>query len=311
VYSACGVQSTDAVAVSTSLATLEARRDAIADAWYRALAPTAFTGRSTSELRAEFSALTGKAVSLLSVESPSRVEAEALGVALVDLRYSKPEALATTLVVLSRELDPAPAPRSPLRDRICALLAALSAGFVRRVTSMLLREQDQMHDALNVARAQLQDAVIMQKEVIRQQLALLKLLSTPLIPLTSEVALMPLIGVIDAERASQVLETLLHGIDQHNITVVILDITGVPEVDAPVASALARVSAAVRLLGARMVLTGIQPSIARTLVEQGVRLDGIATHGTLQSGIAHVLLTRRGAASGHITAELGLARMKG
>jgi anti-anti-sigma regulatory factor len=301
------VQSADADAASTSLATLEARRDAIADAWYRALAPIAYTGRSASELRAEFGALTGKIVSLLSVESLARAEAEALGVALVDLRYSKPEALALTLVVLSRELDGAlvPAHKSPLHDRTDTLLAALSAGFVRRVSAMLLREQDQLHNALNVARAQLQEAVVQQQEVIRQQLADLKLLSTPLVPLTAEVALMPLIGIIDAERASQMLETLLHGINQQKLALVILDITGVPEVDAKVAGALARVSAAVRLLGARLVLTGIQPSIARTLVEQGIRLDGIATHGTLQSGIAHVLLMRPGAASVRVMASEG------
>lgn len=286
----------DAIAVSSSLATLEESRGAIADAWYRALAPMAFTGRSTAELRAEFGALTRKAVSLLSAESLARAEAEALGVALVDLRYSKPEALYSTLVVLSRELEAAVAPAqgSPLRDRISALLAALSAGFVRRVSAMLLREQDSIHEALNLARAQTQEVVVNQEAVIRQQFATLKLLSTPLIPLTADVVVMPLIGVIDAERVSQAMETLLHGIVRHKAAVVIVDITGAYEVDAQVADALVRISSAVRLFGARLMLTGIQPSVARTLIEQGVRLEGIDTHGTLQSCIAHVLLTHPG-----------------
>jgi rsbT co-antagonist protein RsbR len=50
-----------------------------------------------------------------------------------------------------------------------------------------------------------------------------------------------------------------------------------------------RASQAVRLLGTRVVLTGIQPQIAQTLVQQEVDLSGITTHGTLQAGIATVL----------------------
>jgi anti-anti-sigma regulatory factor len=288
------------------------RHDALASAWCNALAPMGFNGRSKTELRAEFSALTGKVVSLLSIEPLVRAEAEALGVALVELRYSKPEALSMTLVVLSRALDDAlaPPPRSPLRDRISALLAALSAGFVRRVTALVLLEQDQTHRALDIARSQAEQAVHQQEEVILQQLATLKLLSTPLIPLTEEVAVMPLIGIIDAQRASQVMETVLHGIAQKKTAVVIIDITGVPAVDAEVADALLRVAGAVRLLGARLVLTGIQPNIARTLVEQGVRFEGIATHGTLQRGITHVLLKRPGESTGRSRPERALARMK-
>jgi anti-anti-sigma regulatory factor len=291
----------DAAAVSTSLAALSERRDAIADAWYRALAPTAFNGRSTAELQAEFGALAGKAVSLLSGESLARAEAEALGAALIELRYASPEALSTTLEILSRELSvklpPAQGtPDDPLRDRIGALLGALSAGFVRRASATLLREQDRIHTALDTARTQAEEAVRKQQEIILQQLATLRLLSTPLIPLTPEVVVMPLIGAIDAERAAQVLETLLHGIAQHRAKMVILDITGVPAVDAQVADALLRVSHAARLLGAGVMLTGIQPNIARMLVDQGVHLEGIVTHGTLQSGIAQVLSVGAGEA---------------
>jgi anti-anti-sigma regulatory factor len=74
---------------------------------------------------------------------------------------------------------------------------------------------------------------------------------------------------------------------------VILDITGVPGVDAQVADALVRSARAAKLLGAEVILTGIQPEIARTLVELGVDLGGIVSLGTLQGGVAHAL--RRGA----------------
>ena len=66
----------------------------------------------------------------------------------------------------------------------------------------------------------------------------------------------------------------------------IIDITGVPVVDTQVASALLRAAQAVRLLGARVILTGVRPEVAQILVGLGVDLRGIITRSTLQSGIA-------------------------
>src|SRR5262245_39406493 len=129
----------DADRTARILQILNGRREAIADAWYRALSPTAFTGRPTVELRAEFGALTDKVISLLTAGSLARAEAESLGATLVDLRYAKPEALSMTLEVFSRELGAGlpPAPEDSFRERIGALLGAVSAGFVRQSSVML------------------------------------------------------------------------------------------------------------------------------------------------------------------------------
>jgi anti-anti-sigma regulatory factor len=100
---------------------------------------------------------------------------------------------------------------------------------------------------------------------------------------------MPLIGTIDSARAQMVMESLLEGVALYQAETVILDITGVQVVDTQVADAFIRAAQAVRLLGAGVVMTGIQPQIAQTLVQLGVDLSGIQTHGSLQSGIAHAL----------------------
>jgi rsbT co-antagonist protein RsbR len=104
---------------------------------------------------------------------------------------------------------------------------------------------------------------------------------------------MPLIGTIDSGRAQQVMETLLEGVSAHQAELAILDITGVSLVDTQVAQALVRAAQAVRLLGARVMLTGIQPQIAQTLVHLGVDLSEIQTQGSLQAGIAAALTKRR------------------
>jgi rsbT co-antagonist protein RsbR len=126
--------------------------------------------------------------------------------------------------------------------------------------------------------------------------AALLALSTPLIPISDEILVMPLIGVIDSRRAAQVLETLLQGIVDRRAQVAILDITGVGVVDTQVAEALLRVARAAQLLGAEMVLTGIRPDVAQTLVTLGADLSKVVTRSTLQAGIEHAMQRRAGSA---------------
>ena len=133
----------------------------------------------------------------------------------------------------------------------------------------------------------------------RAQEATLRALSTPLLPIARGVVVMPLVGAIDEKRAEQVLEILLQGIVAHRASMVILDVTGVLVVDAQVAGALVMAARAVSLLGAQVVLTGIQPTTARTLVELGADLGGILVRSTLESGISYALARSDAGASGH------------
>lgn len=133
------------------------------------------------------------------------------------------------------------------------------------------------------------------EQMIEAQQLVLQELSTPLIPISDHVVVLPLIGTVDSQRAQQVLETLLQGISAMRARMAILDITGVTIVDTQVANALIQAAQAVRLLGAEVVLTGIRPEVAQTLVGLGVELRGIMTRGTVQSGIAYAV-ERYGAA---------------
>jgi anti-anti-sigma factor len=146
-----------------------------------------------------------------------------------------------------------------------------------------LREQKQMEA----------ERAAMQEQIIDAQRSALRELSTPLIPITDEVVIMPLIGTLDSGRAQQVMEALLEGVSQYQADLVILDITGVSVVDTQVAQAFIQAAQAVRLLGAQVMLTGIQPQIAQTLVHLGVDLSSIQTQGSLQAGIAAALKKRQ------------------
>lgn len=138
-----------------------------------------------------------------------------------------------------------------------------------------------------------EDAAVRHRdEVINAQAAILAELGTPLIPISSEVLVMPLIGAIDTQRAERVIEALLQGIAGSRARFAILDVTGVPSVDTRTADTLVRAARSVRLLGANVVLTGIRPEVAQTLVGLGIELQGIVTCSTLQSGIAYATRAR-------------------
>ncbi|MFQ3661267.1 MAG: PAS domain-containing protein [Chloroflexaceae bacterium] len=132
-----------------------------------------------------------------------------------------------------------------------------------------------------------------QAEVIAAQERTLRELSTPLVPISDEAVALPLIGAIDARRAHQIMETLLEGVTERDASIVIMDITGVPAIDAMVANMLIQAARAVRLLGARVIMTGVSAEAARSLVGLGADLQAIETRATLQDGIALALGLKR------------------
>ncbi len=127
------------------------------------------------------------------------------------------------------------------------------------------------------------------ERIIAAQEAALRELSTPVIPISAGVIAMPLIGSIDTARAQQIIESLLEGVNTSGAQIVILDVTGVPVVDTQVANTLLRSAQAVRLLGAEVLLTGIRPEVAQTIVGLGLDLSHIRTLASLQDGILYAL----------------------
>jgi len=133
------------------------------------------------------------------------------------------------------------------------------------------------------------ERVAMQEQIIQAQQAALRELSTPLMPIADGVVVMPLIGVIDSARAQQIMESLLNGVSEYKAHVALIDITGVKVVDTQVAGVLLRAAQAVRLLGAQVVLTGISPEIAQTLVHIGAEIRDVKTKATLQEGMRYAM----------------------
>lgn len=131
-----------------------------------------------------------------------------------------------------------------------------------------------------------------QQETITAQKMALEELSTPIIPIFKGILVLPIVGSIDSNRAGQIMEALLNQIGETSADIVILDITGVPVIDTSVANYLLHAARAARLLGSNVVLVGIGPEIAQTIVQLGIDLTGITTRANLQSGIEYALDTK-------------------
>jgi len=123
------------------------------------------------------------------------------------------------------------------------------------------------------------------EERIKQQSREIMELSTPVMQVWQGVVVAPLIGSLDSNRTQQFMERLLGRIVETNSPVALVDIMGVPTIDTQTAQHLIETISAVRLLGAQVVLTGVRPAIAQTLVHLGIDLSGIMTRSSLSAGL--------------------------
>lgn len=180
----------------------------------------------------------------------------------------------TSTVGVMEFLSRAPRESDPETLQLLATLASQVGHFIERKHAE--QEQKRLNDA-----------------IVQMQAAALAELSTPLIPINDEIVVMPLIGTIDSQRAQQIIDALLTGISASTARVAILDITGVSVIDTYVANALLRAAQGCRLVGAQVILTGMRPEVAQTVVGLGVDLRALITCSSLQNGIALAMSGRR------------------
>lgn len=169
----------------------------------------------------------------------------------------------------------------PVRDPRGAYQGALA--LVRDVTETAryqsLLETERARLAATVA--DLQRAQEQEKRLV----ATVRALSFPLIPVLPGVLVMPLVGELNGARTREFLEALLQGIESRRASTVMLDITGLMQLDAEGAQGLLMGMRAAALLGARCVLVGVQPEAAQALVASGITLSEAPTAATLEQAV--------------------------
>jgi len=130
------------------------------------------------------------------------------------------------------------------------------------------------------------DVLVSERErTIAVQQEALRELSTPVLQVRDRLLILPIIGVIDTQRAKQLTEGLLHAVRANRAKVAVMDITGVGAVDSKVANHLIQTFAAARLMGATVIVTGLSADVAQALVSLGIDLGTVNTVADLQGGL--------------------------
>jgi len=168
-------------------------------------------------------------------------------------------------------------------SHVFAGLYAFCAAFVNALAKTERTETQAARDGMQQA---LESLLRSREEELR---TLVQELSTPLMPIREGVLAVPLIGRIDAERATRITECLLTGIVKERAHTVLIDLSGVPELNADIATGLLRMAQCAKLLGSKVVLTGMRKDLARTLSMLPIDLSNMVTLPTLRSGIEHAI----------------------
>jgi rsbT co-antagonist protein RsbR len=198
-----------------------------------------------------------------------------------------------TLTAYARNLSERIIPRGVETDEVVGIVLLLRDVLARSLFAryqtdfaMLNRILDAYEPAANRIANTVAVGFVQERErIIREQQEAIRELSTPVLLVRERLLILPIIGVIDPQRARQLTEQLLHGIRATRGKVVVIDLTGVAAMDSSIANHLVQTVEASRLLGASVIVTGLSPAIAQTLVNIGVDLGKMNTVGDLQGGI--------------------------
>lgn len=125
-------------------------------------------------------------------------------------------------------------------------------------------------------------------QLARQEQVILRL-TTPIITVGPGVLLVPIVGALDRDSAATMTTAVLQAIADRRARTVIIDLTGVEDLDADTLADLVRTGSAASLLGAAATLTGISPALARTLVALDADLSKIRTTAVAEHAIAEAL----------------------
>ena len=123
------------------------------------------------------------------------------------------------------------------------------------------------------------------ERTIQAQQEELKHTSTPITEIWDGVLTLPIIGTLDSSRTMSVMENMLERIEKERAKVVVIDVTGVQAIDSQVSHHLIQMIRAVGLMGAKAILTGIRPEIARAITSLNIDLSLVSTRSTLSEGL--------------------------
>lgn len=235
-------------------------------------------------------------------EQPDSVRADVTSMLLVPL-CGKGFALLLVLLHSQRAYftaDHVGLARRLIQPACNAISHALSEASERQLRETVESQREQLHAEiegrarLEIELQQTREAILRRElaekaAMIEHQHAAIRQLATPIIEVGAGILCLPLIGFLDIERSQEIRQTLLTAVQDYRAGAVIIDITGITQIDAHSAGHFLRMAGAVRLLGARCAITGISASVATQLVGMGADASRLLTYPRVRDAIQHLL----------------------
>lgn len=129
------------------------------------------------------------------------------------------------------------------------------------------------------------------QETLRKAKSAFLELSVPVVPITKGIAILPLIGEVDTERATLLLEETLKKANELKLSHLLFDLSGVMIVDTMVAHQIFKIVDALGLLGVKTILIGIRPEVAQTMIQLGIDFSKITIKANLEKALLGLNLT--------------------
>jgi len=120
---------------------------------------------------------------------------------------------------------------------------------------------------------------------IEAQAQIMEDMEMPILDISNDIFLIPMIGIIDSVKSQRLMENILENIQSKESKVVVVDISGITTIDSAVAAHLIKITKATRLMGCNSIVSGVSPAIAQTIVNLGIDIDNIDTTANLKTAL--------------------------
>lgn len=131
--------------------------------------------------------------------------------------------------------------------------------------------------------------ITVQKQTERDLMQLKNEISTPIVPIIDGLAVLPLVGSVDGDRSNQLLNIIPQKIQGENLQCLIIDVSGIYNIDNVVAEFLYKIDHIMRLLGIKLIFTGIRPELALKAIEARVDFSQLTTMATVKQALKKYL----------------------
>lgn len=113
------------------------------------------------------------------------------------------------------------------------------------------------------------------------------LLSTPFVPISEKICILPLVGNINAERWEEIYQRISAHVYEHDDEeIFIMDLQGIQNMNDDVHSGILRLHKLLQVMGARLIVTGIEPRTAKASVKLAdFRKKQLSFYATVQQAL--------------------------